>query len=101
MYNMQDCSWFSRYYSEILEIFKYYPGTNIEREFSLNVATYARELQAEIYTKLMDGDIKNCPVCHLLTLSPLSEGAFLMSVSDLDKYGVFYYICSAFMNLIF
>ena len=59
MYNMQDCSWFSRYYSEILEIFKYYPGTNIEREFSLNVATYARELQAEIYTKLMDGDIKN------------------------------------------
>ena len=59
MYNMQDCSWFSRYYSEILEIFKYYPRTNIEREFSLNVATYARELQAEIYTKLMDGDIKN------------------------------------------
>ena len=56
---MQDCSWFSRYYSEIVEIFTYYPGTYTKREFPLKISTYAGELQLEIYNKLKDGTIKD------------------------------------------
>ncbi|SHL54925.1 hypothetical protein SAMN05720487_11661 [Fibrobacter sp. UWT2] len=59
MYNMQSCSWFSNYYSEIVEIFTCARGTKIKSEFPLKVSTYASELQSEIYTKLMDGSIKN------------------------------------------
>lgn len=59
MYNMQDCSWFSNYSSEIFEIFTCALGTKVKSEYPLSVSAYADELQCEIYMKLMEGSIKN------------------------------------------
>lgn len=52
-------SWFSEYYSEIFNIFNYYPNTKIPREFKLNINTYYKELISEIYLKLKNQQIQN------------------------------------------